>query len=73
MDAVENFEIDQIFAAQIDPQASENARQFFSRLMAHSRKGHLCLKSSERIVSQQIAEGSDDTLPSLPVVHDNGR
>jgi len=73
MDAVENSEIDQIFASQIDRQASENARQFFSRLMAHSREGHLCLKSPERIISQQIAEGSGDPLPSLPVVHDNGR
>jgi exodeoxyribonuclease V alpha subunit len=73
MEALENSEIDRLFAEQIDHHAPEPLKQFLCRLMAHSRQGHLCLKSQERISLDQIAEGTDELLPTAPIIHDKGR
>lgn len=73
METVENSEIDQLFAEQVGSHALRT-RQFFCQLMAHSRQGHLCLKSQEQISSDQIAQGSNDLLlPTAPIIHENGR
>jgi exodeoxyribonuclease V alpha subunit len=72
METIENCEIDHLFAAQTAPGAPDHVRLFLRRLMAHSRKGHLCLKSPEPIRADQIAEGSNP-IPTAPVIHENGR
>jgi exodeoxyribonuclease V alpha subunit len=74
METVENIEIDDRFAKLCSPHASERLQSFFRRLMAHSRQGHLCLKSLERFEADAIVDGTAELAgPVAPVIHDRGR
>ncbi|MBF8262972.1 MAG: Exodeoxyribonuclease alpha chain [Parachlamydiales bacterium] len=42
--------LDRFFAEQMGP----SSQPFYRRLMAHSRKGHLCMRSGEDIVSEKM-------------------
>ncbi len=71
METIENSEIDLLFAERC---ATEKAKPFFRQLMSHSRRGHLCLKSDERIEADNIVEGRNDLVcPTAPIVHEEGR
>jgi exodeoxyribonuclease V alpha subunit len=68
---MEQTPLDQLFARFAGDSAPELVRSFFARLMAHSRAGHLCMKSQEIIQSDQIGDAAAGG--SLrPIIHYNG-
>lgn len=55
MSKEEETVLDSAFAQFICPRAPLPTQQFFSRLMASSRKGHLCIRSSEPMAIEHSA------------------